>query len=369
MIRSAPEGARTLHHELSEFRDARPGQSALDLARLASGVEALIRAAPAHGPAYGPASAQLAPAGRGTTDLTFDQTARALRFALTQFAQDGAQRTRSAGQQSGLAGYIVQAGTRARAARELIARRRFRLVFQPVVTLADRRVHHYEALLRPLPAPGAPPRTPQEFVSFSEEMGLAEELDLAVLEEATATLAHVPGAAIAVNVSGLSMQSPAFRERMLAIAVLHPGRLLVELTETAEIEDIAGATATLDRLRAVGIPVCIDDFGAGGAAFRYLRDFRVDYVKIDGAYVRGATRNERDRGFVESMLDLARSVGAKVIAEMIETEEEARLMRQLGVPLGQGWLFGRAASLVPTANPVETAGQPAQRLGQGSRAL
>ena len=93
------------------------------------------------------------------------------------------------------------------------------------------------------------------------------------------------------------------------------------------------------------MPVCLDDFGAGGAAFRYLREFGVDYVKIDGLYVRAATRGARERGFVASMVELAGTVGARVVAEMIETEEQAALMRDLGVQFGQGWLFGRPGTL------------------------
>ena len=95
----------------------------------------------------------------------------------------------------------------------------------------------------------------------------------------------------------------------------------------------------------MGVPVCIDDFGAGAAAFRYLREFRVDYVKLDGAYVRGALQNAREHGFLLSMIELANFVGAKVIAEMIEQEDQARMMRELGVEYGQGWLFGKPGSL------------------------
>ena len=122
-------------------------------------------------------------------------------------------------------------------------------------------------------------------------------------------------------------------------------RLLIELTETAEIEDIATAAATLERLRALNIGLCLDDFGAGAAAFRYLRDFRVDYLKIDGAYVQGALRSERERKVVISMLDMARSAGAVTIAESIETSELAGLMEELGCSLGQGWLFGEPGPL------------------------
>ncbi len=162
---------------------------------------------------------------------------------------------------------------------------------------------------------------------------------------------------MAVNVSGLSMQSAAFRTRMLEqvageTGVVRAGRrprLIVELTETAEIEDIAGAAVTIRQLRAAGVPVCIDDFGSGNAAFRYLRDFAVDFVKIDGSYVQGALRSTQERNSVAAMVQLARSVGARVVAEMIETEAQARLMDALKVDYGQGWLFGRAGKLTPAA--------------------
>ncbi len=228
----------------------------------------------------------------------------------------------------------------------MITGRHFDLVFQPVVHLGNRTVHHYEALLRPIAVDGMLWRTTQDFVTCAEALGLAEELDLAVLQQVLSVLTRVSGCSIAANVSGLSMQSVAFRGRLLSL--LPSGsyrRLLIELTETAEIQDVAAAATTLDRLRASNIGLCIDDFGAGAAAFRYLRDFRMDYVKIDGAYVHAAMRSKRDRDLVTSMLVLARSVGAQAIAEMIETKEQAHLMEELGSAFGQGWLFGRPGPL------------------------
>jgi EAL domain-containing protein (putative c-di-GMP-specific phosphodiesterase class I) len=101
----------------------------------------------------------------------------------------------------------------------------------------------------------------------------------------------------------------------------------------------------LAQLRGMGVPVCIDDFGAGAAAFRYLRDFQVDLVKIDGVYVRNATHGDRERNFVASLTEFVNATGAKVVAEMIETEESAQLMHSLGVQYGQGHLFGRPGAL------------------------
>ena len=241
---------------------------------------------------------------------------------------------------------------RVEATRRAIQERRFRLLFQPIVTLADRQVRHFEALLRPTPAPGLAVRGVQEFVLFAEAAGLSEELDWAVLDAAAEASEAARGTPVAVNVSGLSMQSSAFRDRMLdrlARATKAGANLLIELTETADIEDLNSAVASMAGLRAAGVPVCLDDFGSGAAAFRYLREFRVDYVKLDGSYVRGALTNAREHGFLLTMVELANFMGAKTVAETIETEEQARLMREIGVEFGQGYLFGRPEPLPSAA--------------------
>jgi EAL domain-containing protein (putative c-di-GMP-specific phosphodiesterase class I) len=168
------------------------------------------------------------------------------------------------------------------------------------------------------------------------------------VEAASAAARRGRGARVAANLSGLSFQSPGFRARLLDLLDrerMLASRLMVEITETAEIEDEAEAVRTVEALRGRGVTLCIDDFGAGAAAFRYLRAFRVDLVKIDGAYLRNAMRSEQDRGILASMVGLIRTVGARSVSERIETEAEAGLLRDLGVDLGQGWLFGRPGAL------------------------
>ena len=314
-----------------------------DLEALAAELEALLRANPATARTQ-VHSAELA---LERDELTGAQAARALRFALARFAEGGAKATMEAGFNNGLAEFIASAQMRAKAVRAALAGNRFRLAFQPVVALTDRRVHHYEALLRPIFTPGAVIQTTQDFVTFAEAVGLSEEMDLAVMQQALAAMASSPAVSVAVNVSGLSMESPNFRDRLMQMlgAGVRPGQLLVELTETADIQDVANAAACISGLRDLGVPICIDDFGAGSAAFRYLREFRVDYVKLDGAYVTGARENAREHGFLLSMIELANFVGAKVIAETIEREDEAAMMLDLGVEYGQGWLFGKPGGL------------------------
>ena len=217
-------------------------QRQLDIARLASGLEALIQARP-DGCAVSVDSQTI---GLSAPGLKPAQAARALRFALARFAASGAAAVAASGFAAGLAGFIEQAQGQTAALREAIANRRFQLLFQPVVALRSRTVHHYEALLRPSPMAGALWQTTQEFVACAEALGLAEELDLAVVEQVLAVLDHAARCSIATNVSGLSMQSESFRGRLLKL--LPSGsyrRLLIELTETVEIDEMATAAANI----------------------------------------------------------------------------------------------------------------------------
>src|SRR5262249_2824660 len=154
-----------------------------------------------------------------------------------------------------------------------------RLVYQPVVDLKTRAVHHYEALSR-FPD-GA---NTFETVTFSEDLGLIIELDLIVCRRAVEAIMRSDKASVAVNVSGRSVQNEGFRKALLDVA----GRLgdarsqlLFELTESAAVNDLAEAEEFLSRLRSAGHAICLDDFGAGATAYNYMRRFDADFVKID----------------------------------------------------------------------------------------
>ncbi len=314
--------------------------SAVDLLAVAASLEHALQAQGVHAAV---ASQPLCVEAEG---LSTSQAARALRHALDAFARDGVGEAGTA--EGGLAGRMRQATTHSAALRRAIREVRFDLAFQPIVDLSGLALHHYEALLRPRPIQGCPLASPQDFVSLVEALGLADELDLAVagLVSLAAQGSPVP---IAFNVSGQSVQSPRFRERLRALLAPSPacraGRLVVEMTETAYVEDIGETARTARMLRAIGIPFCLDDFGAGSADVRILRGVPADIIKLDGSFVQGITRSDRDRAFVAGMIDMARAAGARVIAEKIEQEDEAATLRGLGVTYGQGWLFGRPAPL------------------------
>jgi EAL domain-containing protein (putative c-di-GMP-specific phosphodiesterase class I) len=318
------------------------GERELDLRDLAARLEKLLQGT---GLSTGVVATAL-PLEAGS--LTGRQATRALRFALGAFARGGVEALSAAGFDGGLPGFVSAAGTRASAMRRMLALRRFRLAFQPIVNLRTRAVSHFESLLRPIPTPACPFAGPAEFVAFAEMVGIVDELDLAVAEAAAGVAMGAEGVRIAFNISGLSLESEAVQRRLLAMLDRTPGlvdRLMLEVTETTEIEDPAGAEAGAVALRQRGLPLCIDDFGAGAAGLSYLQRFRADYVKLDGHYVQRAVNDARDHAFVAAMVMLSHTAGAASVAERIETEEEAKVMAGLGVHYGQGWLFGRPGAL------------------------
>jgi len=185
-------------------------------------------------------------------------------------------------------------------------------------------------------------------VVFAEDTGLVGELDLAILERAIAFMragaGSEPSLRFAVNLSGRSLSSPAMAARLLRLIGLAAdlrGRLLFELTESAAIADLAAVNAVIQEIRGRGHPVGIDDFGAGAAAFHYLRALKVDHVKIDGSYVREAATNAESLPFLRAITQLCRELKIATVAEHIEDEATANLLRVYNVRYGQGYYFGR----------------------------
>jgi EAL domain-containing protein (putative c-di-GMP-specific phosphodiesterase class I) len=167
---------------------------------------------------------------------------------------------------------------------------------------------------------------------------------------------------IAVNMSGLSVQDDVFRDslkQLLAPFRMLNRRLMFELTESSAIEDMDSAGNFLKWLRQQGFGVCLDDFGAGAAAYAYLRRFDVDFVKIDGPFLRDARENPRQRALLKSVAVLCKDLRSKVVAEMIEDEETAKLCKALGIEYGQGFLFGKPRAEIIVQKDVQPAARRA----------
>ena len=226
--------------------------------------------------------------------------------------------------------------------RSVVKSREFQLHYQPIVHLDSRVVHHFEALARFNANSG-----PAEAIRMAEELDLIESFDLAVAEKVLKRMRQ-PGAGLlkmAINVSGASLGDDTYVEQLLRMTAGAPDerrRLIVEVTETSAVADIEAANRRLTHLREAGIKVCIDDFGAGAAAFDYLRKLAVDAVKIDGAIVKDVQTEERSKTLLHTIVEMCRSMKLETIAEMIETDAVAAELKSAGVDYGQGWLFGRA---------------------------
>ena len=215
---------------------------------------------------------------------------------------------------------------------------------QPVVNLESGEIHHYELLLR---LPGGKPV--QDSVGFAESTGLIYEIDYAMTEIAAAFLRDdFDRPALAVNLSGKSLTNMAWSKRFLALLAdlkIDRSRLSFELTETAIVSNIKAANAVIQKIRERGHEVCLDDFGSGSAGFHYLRDFPADVVKIDGSYIKRFEASRRDATLLKGMINICRSMGAQTVAEMIETESQAKALKSFGVTYGQGYYFGKPVPL------------------------
>ncbi|HTV89484.1 MAG TPA: EAL domain-containing protein [Stellaceae bacterium] len=273
--------------------------------------------------------------------------AKALAYAVRRFCETRGEFTLTS-LQDGFVDEVTGALTRYDQLQRLIGEGRFQLVFQPVVRLGDRQIHHYEALSR---FPDG--QSPYDMIRFGEGVGLVEPLDLAVARLAIDLIGRrTADTKIAINVSGRSVQSDRFRKHLAALLKPAPGigdRLTFELTESWAIEQIDEAANFLRWLRQRGHLVCLDDFGAGATAYNYLRHFEVDFVKIDGPFLKSATKNARDAVLVSSICRLCETLNHAVIGEMIETESEAEAAARMGIGFGQGWLFGRPEPELPAS--------------------
>lgn len=271
-----------------------------------------------------------------SADVEPSQNLRAIRFALDRHIAAG-----PAAAADGFQSALKSTLSRAKAFRDAIDRGHVDLMFQPVVDLKTRRLHHFEALARF--ENGA---EPEDTIRLAEELNLITEFDVAVFASVVETLQALETAQIAVNLSACSLSEPGLVEKLIALTASRPDlrrRLSIEITETHALRDLDAANSLIGRLQSAGHTVCLDDFGAGASSLDYLRKLQVDIVKIDGRYIRTLKDTARDRAIVQHVVNLCRALGIAVIAEMIEDEETARVVTQLGAALGQGWLFGKAS--------------------------
>ncbi len=254
----------------------------------------------------------------------------------------------------------------ARELREVLDENRVMLCSQPVVRLSDRTAVHQEILVRILDRNGSVV-LPGQFIEVAESLGMAQEIDLRVVGKVIDVLQGPEyrgrKSRFFVNLSRTSISDPHWVRRfhnMLAAAPIDHLQLVFEITETAAMSSVDVTQEFITQMKGMGCRFALDDFGAGFSSFYFLKRFDVDYLKIDGSFVRDLATDNASRLFVRALCDVASGLNKQVIAEWVEDQAVMDILVEMGVQYGQGFLFARPQPF-PAAVPVELPLQASRR--------
>lgn len=235
--------------------------------------------------------------------------------------------------------------------RQALETNAFQLYLQPIISLPDNHCTHYEALLRMTTGAGVN-ALPGDFLGTADRFGHMRAIDRVVINLALDQLCMLRAAgcdgAISINLSPRSIADPellGILSQGLKTRGLDPAGLIIELTETAMVTDLEQAQAFIRKLRALGCLFALDDFGVGFSSLTYLKHLDIEFVKIDGSFIKGLLHNREDAILVRAIIDLAHALGRKVVAESVENLETLQRLVEEGVDYGQGYYIGAPMSL------------------------
>ncbi len=227
------------------------------------------------------------------------------------------------------------------------------LYAQPIISLDGGGRRHYELLVRMLDENGdiIPPGA---FLPAAERYNLIEKVDAWVVSHACSSLAAHPAFIgqvdfITINLSGPSLTNQSFLKSILQIfkeTGVSPKKICFEVTETAAVSNLDSAISFIKNLKEIGCQFALDDFGSGISSFGYLKNLPVDYLKIDGMFVKDIVEDPIDRAMVKSINEIGQMMGMKTIAEFVENDEIKMMLKVIGVNYGQGYGLGKPGPLV-----------------------
>ncbi len=221
------------------------------------------------------------------------------------------------------------------------------LAYQPQVDRDGEKIIGVEALLRwTHPTRGC--ISPAAFIPLAEKAGLIGRITAWVADRLLAETRYLTGLQVAFNASAIEFADPGFVDRLFGLIQHHgydPRRLEVEITETAILQSEGAVRLNIDRLRALGIKVALDDFGAGYSSLGHLRRYPFDKLKIDKEFIDDCSRDMQSATVVHAVVSIGRALGMKVIAEGVETETQRKFLKVAGVHAMQGFLFGKAVGI------------------------
>ena len=223
---------------------------------------------------------------------------------------------------------------------------RFVLHFQGVHSSITGAICHYETLVRMIdPADPENLLQPSSFIPTAERSGRIVDIDRWAMRTAIQKLAEIPTlAGLAINISARTLNDPGLANsinKLLTEFHVEPRRLIVELTETAALANIQDSERFIGDIRTLGCTVCLDDFGVGFSSFAYLKHLSADVLKIDGIFIRDLITSREDQVFVRAIVEVARGLGKKTVAEFVGDAETWQLLREIGIDYAQGFYLSR----------------------------
>lgn len=234
--------------------------------------------------------------------------------------------------------------------RNALINNHFCLLFQPVVNLKNNQIEHYEALIRMRDKEGELV-SPGIFIPVAERMGLIHDIDNWVIRQAAQALHYLPEEkshiSLNINLSSHAFHDPGLLhliKESLEEAQIDASRITFEITETAAIANYDQTREMIIKLREMGCSFALDDFGVGFNSFSYLKQFPVDYIKIDGSFITNLLNDPIDQTLVKSMVEISKTLGKKTVAEFVESEEVLEMIRAYGIDHAQGYYIGKPGS-------------------------
>ncbi|WP_051273770.1 sensor domain-containing protein [Desulfotruncus alcoholivorax] len=217
--------------------------------------------------------------------------------------------------------------------------------YQPIYDIREGKtvISHYEALVR-LIGMDNELILPGEFIPIAEDFSLMPQIDRWVVSTVLQTLQSYRDINIFVNISGLSLGEEdllSFIERAIIESGINPSRLGFEITETSAVRDLLLAERWVHKLKSIGCKFLLDDFGIGFSTFAYLNSIPVDYLKIDGSFIKNIHTDLQQRAIVQAMCSIAHILGKQTIAEFVENVDVLKVLRELQIDFGQGYHFGK----------------------------
>ncbi len=234
--------------------------------------------------------------------------------------------------------------------KDALLNNRFALMFQPVINLKTDQIDRYEALIRMYDAKNEF-ISPEVFIPVAERIGMIHDIDNWVINEAIVALRDLPEEQSHISLN-INLSSHIFHDSELLQRIkecLHKNsvdanRITFEITETAAIENYKQTREMIVKLRELGCKFALDDFGVGFNSFSYLKHFPVDYLKIDGSFITDLVHDPVDQTLVKAMVKISKTLGKKIVAEFVESEEVLAMIKSYGIDHAQGYYIGKPAT-------------------------